>query len=246
MRIAICDDIQDYNIHLEKLLKKYMKDKEISEYVIKIYNSGSALLKELQVGTIDFLFLDIDMPTLDGFDTAEAVKRLDRDVYIIFVTNDRGGATKGYNYNAKGYLCKPLEQNDIDSLLDRVIDDRVNLYDNGFYRIKIKKEGTAYVRLDDIIYFESFGHDIVAVTHTSKYTFLGKLETVLTELEPKGFVRIHRSYIVNMLHVFRDFGNKVILKKNGELPVSDKFKKSLQIAFEGRASIRWKAFFGIL
>jgi len=243
MQIAICDDVKEYNDQLKRLLKNFIRRNDVISYEINDYTSGFDLLKYFTFGLYDLIFLDVEMPKLDGFETANQIQKIDRDVYIVFATNMEGEIKKGYRYNAKDYLCKPITQEDIDELMNRLIEERIGRQESGFYSIKVKNDGTEYLRRSDILYFESRGHDITAVTAIKEYTFIGKLDKVEAELKHKGFVRIHQSYLVNMEHVFKDMGSKVIMRKmpnSGELPVSNRYKKALGDAFREWVSVKWR------
>jgi len=74
-----------------------------------------------------------------------------------------------------------------------------------------------YLPLSKVFYFESQGHDIRAKTETDSFVFLGTINELTEKLADKGFVRISRSHIVNIDHIFKEFDNKVVLKKGDDL-----------------------------
>lgn len=239
MKIAICDDIPQFNLALKKCISTYMRSHEIIEFHIEVYSSGSQLIRSLEKERYDFIFLDVDMPQLSGFETAEKVKQTNPDTFIIFATNQEMRMGESFKYSPKDYLLKPVAQEKINELFDRLFAEKMKKTERGFYTVKIKNDGNIYLRLDDIVYFESQGHDLTAVTGENQYTFLGKLSAVEKELLSKGFIRIHQSYLLNMSYVFKDLGSAVVLKNSQELPVSTKYKKSLSSAFKERVSTKW-------
>jgi len=236
MKIAICDDEKKSNEHLHGLLKSYMEKNKITNADFIFFISGQTLLNGYSVGLFDFIFLDVQMPVLDGFETARQLRLLDLDVDLIFVTNMTTQVIRGYNYNAKQYLCKPVCQDDIDVLMDRLLSELNRKRERGTYTIKMKDgKGTAHVPLSDLIYFESDDRYLRAITQNETYIFRGKLSDVEADLEDRGFIRIHQSYLVNKEYVFKDFGNALALKDKGgtELPVSKPYKNKVHETFKG-------------
>lgn len=240
MKIAICDDVEEFYTDLKQKIENYFFEKNILNYKIDIFLSGTEFISNFNAEDYDFIFLDVDMPGLNGFDTAKEIKKLDKVVFIIFVTNMQNQMHQGFKYNAKDYMLKPATQETINILIDRLVLEKNENKQSGFYSIKLKKEGYIFIRNDDILYFESSGHDISAVVSDDSFTFIGKMDKVSEEMKDKGFVRIHQSYIVNLEHVFKDLGSSVILKKHGELPVSIKYRKALREAFKEWVHNRWK------
>jgi len=228
MRIAICDDNQgyDYNSKLKQLLTVYLTKNNIRNYSIIPYTSGVTLVEEFSLGSVfDFIFLDIDMPGLNGFETAGRIRDLDSNADIIFVTHMAGQMQLGFRYGAKDYLCKPITQQHIDDLLDRLRDERRRRYCNRRYRVKLKKQGGEVdLNLDDILYFESIKKDIHVEMKTGKaFMFRGQISQLEIGLKGKGFVLTHRSFFVNMMYMFALAGDKVIFNfdyKGLAVPVS--------------------------
>ena len=239
MQIALCDDVMDYNDELKSIVVSYMKLKNVIDFKIEVFTSGVDLLSIFMPKLFDMIFLDVDMPKIDGFEVADEIIKIDNDVYIIFITNMDSEIKKGYHYNAKDYLSKPVNKNEIHTLMDRLINEKLRNQSSGFYSIKIKNNGTEFIRLQDILYFESSGHDVIAKTLYKNFVFINKLDTVEEDLSNKGFVRIHKSFLVNMEHVFKTVGNKVILKKADELPISRKYVKVINNAFDEWTRKKW-------
>ena len=140
MNIAICDDQKMYNDKLKSMLKDYFKRTNIENFSILEYTSGKKLSDDYSCGLFDFIFLDIQMPDLSGEETASRVRKKDVEVNIIFVTNMKDQSLMGYNYGAKGFLLKGVKQEDIDSLMDRLLSEMGRRKDTGFYLVKQKSD----------------------------------------------------------------------------------------------------------
>ena len=82
--MALCDDIIDYNKKMESYIEKYGNENHV-EVKITSYGSGSQLLLNYQKRKFDVIFLDVSMPEMDGFETAEEIRKSDTDVSIVFV-----------------------------------------------------------------------------------------------------------------------------------------------------------------
>ena len=242
VKIAICDDNQDldYNAKLSQILTEYMKKNEIDDYIIEPYTSGMDLVKAFNQGAYDFIFLDVRMPVLDGFETAQSIRQLDLEVSIIFITQANAQIHMGYWYGAKDYICKPISQQQIDDLMDRLLHERFKKANEERYSIRVKNSGEVDLRLTDVFYFESKGHSIWAIMKADKYEFLGKLDQIEIDLYRKDFVRIHKSYLINMHHIFTMVGNRAIFKKeiiDLELNISRKYKDTARdtyMTYRGR------------
>ena len=233
MKIAICDDEKIYCDRLHDMLISNSSAPEGGAYEITAYDSGLALTSGYICGQYDAVFLDVDMPGLSGFDTAQRIRDLDLDVAIVFVTHLESHIHMGYRYGAKEYLCKPITQQQVDDLMARLLKERRRRYEAGMYEVELKFGGTMYLPLHDVMYFESQGHYVQAVMQQAQYTFRNQLQSVAADLESKGFVRIHQSFLVNKQHVFKDFGDYVLLKTGERLTISRRHKDAVSKAFKG-------------
>ena len=235
MNIAICDDQDICHIHLSKILTEYVNCAKIVDSKIQTYDNGAVLLKEYLPGKFDFVFLDVDMPELDGFGTAEQIRKLDLDVNIIFVTKMADQIEQGYRYNAKAYLSKPVTTQAINNLMDRLLEERSRRkHDNSRYTVKLKGSGAEIeLCLGEIIYFESNLHYVVATTTGDSFTFYGQLTQLETDLESNGFVRVHQSYLVNMKYIFAFVNNQVVFVGDiAKIPLSRKYKESAKVIYD--------------
>jgi len=233
MKIAICDDQKECNDNLKQMLKNYFRAKQIENCEIKEYISGDKLSNEYSPGMFDFIFLDVQMPRLSGLETAERIRSQDLRVDIIFVTNMSDQMYMGFTYNAKEFLIKEVSQKQIDKIMDRLLNEMRRREDIGTYLIKQKLDkGKVFLRLPDVLYFESYDKDVTAVTKDEKFVFRNQLSAVEQDLSGKGFIRINRSLLVNTLHVFKNFGNFLVLKNNSEeLPIGNSYKSNVRKAF---------------
>ena len=232
MKIAICDDIQEYNEKLNKMLKDYMQRNKINSYEMKEYTSGLELIKVYNQGLHNYIFLDVDMPKLDGFKTADHIRKIDRHVSIIFITNMADQVYNCFKYGAKDYLCKPISQQNINTLMDRLLEEHNYKEEDHTYRITLKFGGIMYLYLPDVLYFESDGQYVIATTKKEIFTFHGNIGDVASDLESRNFIRIHRGRLINKIHVFQIFKNDLLLKSGEKLSVGKTYRGIVRSTFE--------------
>ena len=103
----VCDD---QKLVSEKIKEMILHGDE-NRYEVEVFSDGRALLNSGK--TFDILFLDIDMPGLDGIETAKALRKSDKKVKIIYITNYGGFAGYAFGVHAFGYLLKPVKEPDI-------------------------------------------------------------------------------------------------------------------------------------
>ncbi|MBE4948106.1 LytR/AlgR family response regulator transcription factor [Chryseobacterium culicis] len=174
----------------------------------------------LQNQTVDLMFLDIQMPHLNGIDF---LKSLPQKPKTIFTTAYREFAIEGFELEAVDYLLKPITFERFFKSVERILRTS-SKYREEF--ILIKTEGMhRKLFLSQIAYFESQGNDIKIVLVTQE-SFISK--STITELEKtlsgKGFVRIHRSFIINSDFVTA-FSSSDVLVGRKQIPVGRSYKK---------------------
>jgi len=216
------------------MLKNYFRQRNIN-FKITEFLSGTELSKTYTSGMFDFIFLDVQMPGLGGDETAEQIRNKDLSVDIVFITNMKDQPLMGYNYNAKGFLFKEVSQEQIDNLMNRLIGEMSRREDIGVYPVKLKfDKGTVHLQLSSVKYFESRDKDIYAVTETETFEFREKLSNLEKDLSGKGFIRINRSFLMNISYVFKDFGDCIVLKTGENFSISRGCKNFVRNALRER------------
>lgn len=222
LRIGICDDSQNERFILNNALERLLEIRMI-EHTIFEFSSGARFLKWLDkhAGELDLLFLDIEMPDINGMETAKHLRATGINLQIVFVTSHPDYVFDGYTVNAMGYLLKPADAIQLDELITRVL---AVLYkeENEFYTIQ-NKEGTYRLPLKEILYFFSERRQVTCVTRSRHLSFYARLNDVEKQL-PKSFVRIHQRYIVNAERVEHIRTDSILLGEK-ELPVSRSYRE---------------------
>lgn len=227
LRIGICDDEQDMRFELryklERILEARAVDCELYEF-----SSGDRLMAWYgkHAGTLDLLFLDIEMDGSNGMETAKKLRADDKSLQMVFVTGHPDYVFDGYAVGALGYLMKPSSADELEEILTRAMAalhmgaEDVFLCRNG--------EGTYRISKASILYFSSEKRQVTCVTRTRSYTFYAKLDDVGEEVG-RGFVRIHQRYLANAAAVERIGGNEVRIG-DAALPVSRAYQKEAMLA----------------
>ncbi len=235
---AICDD--EYEVR--HLLQSWLADSSYNADV-KEYSSGEELLRDMDQGTqIDVLFLDIAMGNADGIETAkELAHRIERSgksmrasrPLIIFVTGIPDRMGDAFGVSAYGYLLKPVSKEMLESELHRAVTE-LNRLDAQMVCETVYEEKevecitiqtgkiTANTEIRDILYIESNGRKTVVHLKDNSFEVYKKMEEFEKELG-KTFFRIHRGFLVNMLHV-KSYSRTEVHMDNGDSLFISKYK----------------------
>lgn len=225
-RIGICDDGINICSLLEDMILHYTNEKKMKAD-INVWYTGEGLLKYLkQEGSLDILFLDIELFQLTGIEVGSFIRNKleDRGMQIIYISGKASYARQLFKTQPTDFLVKPITQSQVNEVLGlaiKIIGRNAEKfeYQNGrdYY----------YVPYGEIIYFVSEGRKIKIVTQQEEKEFYGKIKELKKEL-PSEFLLIHQSYIINTLHVARYTYEMVELTNGTVLTVSKAHRKKVR------------------
>lgn len=220
-KIAICDDESLFAEELSELLSDYLMEKGLI-FEIDTYSSGAALIElGMEVVRYAIVFLDINMDKVDGIKTAEMIRKISREVFIVFVTAYVDYSLEGYRFDVVRYLLKGNNnfQNKVNECMDAIIDKMNYSVEKRKFNFK---EGCKKISLERLLYIESNLHLLefhVIEDKETVYTMYETLNVLDDMLSENGFIRIHQSYLVNAKHIRNVVRCKVILSNGAELSV---------------------------
>ena len=185
-------------------------------------------LLDFDLSNIQVVFLDIDMPEMDGIEVASEIRRDYPNLILIFVTAYLQFAPSGYKVNAFRYILKPEYAEEIDPCLDAIKD---KLFEDKETIIIELRDSQIEIALRDILYFEGTPYRRVLL-HTVKSSdqtieCRGKINEYEERLSSKGFVRIQKSYLVNMYYINKISSYTAKLRNGKTLKVSEKDYKKI-------------------
>ncbi len=179
---------------------------------------------------IDLLFLDIEMPEMNGF---EFIGSLENPPNIIIISSGENHAAKAFDFNVVDYLVKPVSYSRFCKAIDKTMRyyTRKESGSTGDKEIFIKK-GSSLVKLkiNDIIYIEALENYVTLTTNEDKYTIHFTMKAIEDYLPPGVFIRVHRSYIINKSNIQTIKENSLDLNIGETLksiPVGKSFRDSL-------------------
>lgn len=214
--------------------------------IIAECTKGQEAVEQIDKLKPDLIFLDVQMPGMNGFDVLEEIEH---EPYVIFSTAYDQYAIKAFEKNAVDYMLKPLdeerfrlavnralsrkkqEQNNLDQLLKSLKVDKGSAYESHIFVQKSEK--LFNLPVEEIIYLEASGDYTIITTKTDQFVSssgIGKLEEIMN---PDNFIRIHRSTIISLSslkEIERHFnGGMVVKMQNGKsFPVSRTYAKAIR------------------
>ena len=216
------DDSTLQRLSLVKLIEDHPDLNLVGEY-----NNAIEAKMGLIKNKIDLIFLDIEMPILSGFDLLDDLTNRPQ---IIFVTGKTKYAFKAFNYDAIDYLRKPISKDRFLNAVHKAFthfklksDDLFDEEDFIFVKSNLKKRK---VFLNELKYIEALGDYVKLITEHEDLIVLSTMKAFHLLLPAKRFLRIHKSYIVNLDRVVR-YNNKLVEIEDEQLPLSRNRKSDL-------------------
>ena len=231
MKCLIVDDELMARTYLEKLCAKVP-----ALELIASCSSGEEAIELMNQNQVELLFLDVEMPGITGLELLNHLVYLPK---VIMTTSKKEYAFEAFEYQVLDFLKKPIsfprfrqavekvllqeEQSQIKNNEEKVtpeapfVDDEIYIKDNG----RLVK-----VRYKDIFYIENVGDYAKVVTKSDSHTVHGTIKGIASKLPKKYFLKVHRSYIINIKEIV-DFESNSILVGDKLVPVSRAHKQDL-------------------
>ena len=226
VKIGICDDESEMRKPLRQILEQVLQLQGV-EYLISESESGEELTTGISCLDIDILFLDIEMRSLDGIETAKLLRKKGMKSIIIFVTAYPDFVFQGYEVHAFHYILKPYRKEKIEEVLRQALHE-LDLSKEQYFVIE-QKARVIRIPLSQTIAFQSDRRKVEALLEEDFVAFYGRIDEVCREL-PSCFIRIHNRYIVNLNYVTTLEKDRCILGSRS-FPVSRAFRQELETAF---------------
>ncbi|WP_299224902.1 LytTR family DNA-binding domain-containing protein [uncultured Psychroserpens sp.] len=215
LRCLIIDDEFLARQRLLNLLKSFE-----NIWVIGECKNGEEAIEKINIKEPDLIFLDIQMPDIDGF---TLYSKLQKKPYVIFTTAYDTYAINAFKINAVDYLLKPFDEERLSIAIDRIlriqrtnrasqleekikqlIKNTTQVSSSFITQITLSQRGrNILIPVDDIIYFKSDGNYIKLITNEKSHLYRMTLNNLQTKLDPNQFLRIHRAIILNKFHIRR-------------------------------------------
>ncbi len=205
------------------ILKKFCEKCEMADVKASFDNAASAI-EYLKNNQIEVVFLDVEMPGINGFQMMEYMPYRPK---VVMITSKTDYAFAAFEYNVTDFLKKPVDYNRFLTSFNKLKDLAENQTDADDAEVVIKCDG-AYVRLrlDDVLYIEGMGDYVNYVTAEKKYITLNTMKSVEEKINSQLFFRVHRSYIINISKV-KTFADNNVLIADASIPVSKPNKATL-------------------
>lgn len=226
-----CIAVDDEPLAL-KQLAHYLGKVPFIELVASCQNAIEAM-RTMEQTEVDAMFLDINMPDLNGLDFARS---LSHPPMIVFTTAYQEHALDGYKLNAIDYLLKPYGMADILRVADKLkhqyelihtaAHSQADEPDALFVRTDYR---AVRIQISEIVYVEGYGEYLRIYQHGQEKPLVVYLR--MKEIEERlcshGFMRIHKSYLVCLHHIAEINKSRVVLDTGAEIPIGDSYREQL-------------------
>lgn len=227
LNCVIVDDSSIQRMIVGKLASNHINLNLVAEF-----SNALEAKNYMSYNEVDLLFLDVEMPIVSGFDLLDGLKTKPQ---VIFITSKPEYAVKAFDYDATDYLQKPITNARFESAIKRAI----NLYimqkesqdedgEHIFIKSKLKK---LKIFTSKIKWVEAYGDYVKVVTEDENHLVLSTMKSFENDLSKDKFVRVHKSFIVNIDKVDK-FNSKFAEIGPTKIPLSRNKKEDLKKALE--------------
>lgn len=220
MNIAIVDDEPCFL----KQLHNRLRDMKIPDCEIHEFSSGKDLLSFYVKGMYEIVILDVEMPDMNGLQTAERIRQIDKFVIISFLTNYAEFAVQGYDVGAFRYILK----NQPDYVYDKQLNSIIMECEQRFRTFTFSNKNMSLkFRLVDILCFEGRKRKVSLFTLTGEIEYNGEFTDVCSDLLKHNFIMINRGILVNLEHIQNINKYDVIFTNGRKIPIGRTYKEEV-------------------
>ncbi len=224
--IAICDDEIKICSHIEKILLDILANKSI-EADIDVFFSAEELCREIEHQKYDMVFLDIELPEMNGVELGNYIREIKNDntTQIVYISSSQKYAMELFAVRPMDFLVKPLNQEKIERVLNVFLKIKGRMDFVFYYK---KRHTSQKIEIYKIMYFVRENKKVRLVTTEGTETFYESLESIYEQLKNHGFLFIHKSYIVNHQYIKVIQYDSVTMTDNETFSISQQRRKEIR------------------
>lgn len=213
-----------------RIIKEYVSKLDFLNLHDSFDNAVEAINYIKQGKDIDLIFLDIEMPEMSGLEFLDTLKNPPQ---IIIVSSKENYALEAFEYDVTDYLLKPIVFGRFFKAVDKARGYYLKAQDNAEQKneIFIKKNSSLIkLKYEEILWVEALENYVIVSTFNERYTIHFTMKAIEKKLPPSKFIRVHRSYIVNISNINVIQDNLLIIPINGgvkTIPIGKSYKESL-------------------
>lgn len=217
--IGICDDEDLHRQHIKEMCKRFFTELA-QEYKCVEFTSGEEVL-QFSEHKLHLLFLDIEMGNISGIDVLHRVEEADIVWRVVFISSHEECVFDTFGIKTLGFIRKPAEYDQIARWIRVALKENK---ENIIYEC-ITEQQKFYISLEKIFYLEAAGNYTFFFERDQKHLVSDKLKVWQEKMERTSMVRIHKSYLINMLYVKKWETDKVVLVNGVNIPLGRQYKK---------------------
>ncbi|HCS66795.1 MAG TPA: DNA-binding response regulator [Oribacterium sp.] len=226
LKIAVVEDQQEVREELCLFVRRYAEENSLQAEVVPI-EDGEAVAEHYEPGW-DIIFMDVEMPGLDGFRAAEKIRETDAEVVLVFVTNMAQYAIRGYEVDALDYVLKPVNYAQFALKLSRAL-QRVERRKGGQVTLQLPGGDVQLLYTKEIHYLETSSRMLHYHTVKGIFSVRASLQSAEKQLAGYHFARCNQCYLVNLAHV-RGIEDGFVLVGEDRLEVSRRQRAAFMTA----------------
>lgn len=201
LKLVIADDDTTMRFVLRKALEKYEEIQVVAEVA-----TGQETVKIFEQEKMDIVFLDVDMPGMNGVEAAKLILDINPKCVIVFITAHDDYMQEAFELYAFDYIVKPFKMERLHKTVKRIIEMKVQIASSMREKLRENKEelllkvkdGMAIIKKDDILMVERENRQTIVITKNGEYTVNRSLQDIEQILPIDTFIRSHKSYIINI------------------------------------------------
>lgn len=231
INVAIVEDDANSAARLVDCLERSFSERGV-EFHYVLFPEATSFLANYRA-TFDLVFMDIELPLLNGMEAARRLREKDSQVVLVFITSMSHFAEKGYEVGALDFISKPYLFADLDRKLGRAL----RACDQNSESLMVNSRGTTRrLQLRDIYCIEVLGHSLSIRTEDEVIEASGTLRDMQNVLQGRGFLRCNKSFLVNGRFVQMVRNNRIAMVDGLELNLGRSYRKSFLDGLAGHIS----------
>jgi len=226
LHIAVCDDEKSVREQVCTLLLDFSSTYPKLKCHTTVFTNGEELMQSDKF--FDLIFVDIEMGGIDGIQAARAVRKNDRKVALIYITNHPEYALKTFAVHPFDFIPKPIDKPKFFATMTEFIKYTRDKAQSEMLEFK-KSSGKLFLNASDVYYFEYVANrTIVAVTKHGNKEIKGNIKDILPILEGHGFFSPHKSCIISLAYVKESDKHDIQMCNGATVPLASRRKSDFQ------------------